>query len=100
MWRAEDSAVGVTAEPGGGYETKVTTSEGKVVSEEEFLDTVPKEIRDDYGALLDYYTIGELEDFRAENGDKVIPMMAETELGYSYSKDRIKDNVKVRGGKR
>lgn len=75
-----------------GYETKVTTSDGKVVSEEEFLDTVPEEIRDDYGALLDYYTIGELEDFRSENGDQIIPMMAETELGFSYSKDRIGDD--------
>lgn len=66
--------------------------------EEEFLETVPKEIRNDYEALLNYYTIAELENFRAENGDQIIPMMCESELGYSYSKHRSEDDAEEATG--
>lgn len=49
------------------------------------LDQIPAEIRDDYEQLLDYYTVEELEEFRNEHGDHVIPMICEYELGYSYA---------------
>ncbi len=71
-----------------GWLDDMVAAGGKALSEERFLDTVPKEIRDCYEALLDYYTVGELESLRAENGDKAIPMMCEAELGFSYSKYR------------
>lgn len=63
-------------------ETKTET----VIDENNFdIDQIPWEIRDDYECLLDYYTIAELEDLRADYGDRVIPQMCETELGFSYS---------------
>ena len=83
-----------------GWLDDVVAAGGKALSEERFLDTVPKEIRDCYEALLDYYTVGELESLRAENGDKAIPMMCEAELGFSYSKYRKDGGKAWRGGDR
>lgn len=80
-----------------GYGAEARAADGRAISEERFLDTVPEEIRDDYEALLDYYTVGELEDFRAGNGDKAIPMMCEAELGFSISKYGTRDNAEVQG---
>lgn len=45
--------------------------------------TVPENIRDDYGGLLDYYTVSELEEWRADYGDQIIPRICETEFGCS-----------------
>lgn len=65
----------------------VTKTEEKTtfVSEEDFLESLPEEIRYDYGALMDYYTIDELEQFRTAWGDRIIPTMCENELGFSYA---------------
>lgn len=72
--------------------------DGLSMEEDEFQETVPEEIRDDYGELLNYYTITELENFRTENGDQIIPMMCESELGYSYSKYRSEEEEASEGG--
>lgn len=77
------------------YGTKARTADRRTISEKEFLDTVPEEIMDDYEALLDYYTVGELEDFRAGNGDKAIPMMCEEELGFSISKYKATNSMEA-----
>lgn len=54
---------------------------------EEFdLKDVPANIRPEYQLLLDYgyYTVDELEDIRAEQGDAAIVMLAESEFGDDY----------------
>lgn len=48
------------------------------------LKKVPEDIRDEYAALLDFYTEGELEALRKEHGDNVIRMLFESELGDYY----------------
>lgn len=48
------------------------------------LTKIPKDIRDEYEMLLDYYTPEELDELRAEQGDRVIPMLAESEFGEDY----------------
>lgn len=48
------------------------------------LKKVPADIRDEYAALLDFYTEGELEALRKEHGDNVIRMLFESELGDYY----------------
>ncbi len=76
--------------------TKTVTTESKtIISEKNFdIDSIPSEIRDDYEALLDFYTVSELEQYRMEMGDAVIPMLAESEFGYSYTNDgRMYDEV-------
>lgn len=54
-----------------------------LAEEHAFLKTVPENIRDDYEALLDYYTVRELEEWRADYGDQIIPRICETEFGCS-----------------
>lgn len=51
------------------------------VDEDAFLKDVPDHIRDEYAALLDFYSIEELEYHRKENGDNVIIMLFESEFG-------------------
>lgn len=48
------------------------------------LKKVPEEIREEYVALLDFYTEGELENIRKEHGDNAIIMLFESELGDYY----------------
>lgn len=48
------------------------------------LKKIPEDIRDEYAALLDFYTEGELEALRKEHGDNVIHMMFESELADYY----------------
>lgn len=48
------------------------------------LTKIPKDIRDEYEMLLDYYTPEELEELRAENGDRAVQMLAESEFGDGY----------------
>lgn len=45
---------------------------------------VPADIRPQYEALLDFYSVDELEEFRAEQGDSAIIMLAESEFGDDY----------------
>ena len=54
-----------------------------VVDDPELLG-VPKEIREEYAALLDYYSEDELEEIRAEFGDNAIVSMFQSEFGASY----------------
>jgi len=49
------------------------------------IKQIPADIRSHYKALLDFYTADELEEFRAEQGDRVIKLLAEAELGNDYS---------------
>ena len=48
---------------------------------ERVLSKIPEDIREEYEALLDYYSVDELEDCRAEHGDRYIPMLYESEFG-------------------
>lgn len=48
------------------------------------LDSIPEDIREEYFALLDFYSPKELESIRAEMGDAGIKMMAEAEFGDDY----------------
>ena len=48
------------------------------------LTKIPKGIRDEYEMLLDYYTSEELDELRAEQGDQIISMLAESEFGDDY----------------
>ena len=75
----------------------IETADGKILTETEFLRTVPEDIRDDYEALLDYYTIGELEDYRIANGDQIIPLLCETELGFSSRGEKTTGGDEVDG---
>ena len=42
---------------------------------------LPEDIREEYGALLDYYTVEELEGYRMDYGDGMILQLFETEFG-------------------
>ena len=50
------------------------------------LKDVPESIRPEYELLLDYayYSVEELEAIRAEQGDRAIQMLAESEFGDDY----------------
>lgn len=48
------------------------------------ISKIPASIRDEYEMLLDFYTAEELEEIRAEQGDRAIQMLAESEFGDSY----------------
>lgn len=48
------------------------------------LSKIPKDIRMEYKMLLDFYSPGELEEIRAEQGDRAILMLAESEFGDDY----------------
>lgn len=54
------------------------------IDEEKILETLPEDIVDEYFALLDFYTVEELEELRAENGDAVISMLCQSEFGDDY----------------
>ena len=45
------------------------------------LEGLPQGIREEYGALLDYYTVEELEGYRRDYGDRMIPQLFEAEFG-------------------
>lgn len=60
---------------------KESASSTITVDEGAFLKDVPDHIRDEYAALLDFYSIEELEYHRKENGDNVIAMLFESEFG-------------------
>lgn len=67
----------------GGYGTAAKKS---VLDEpdDEILDNVPAEILDEYYALLDFYSVEELEEIRAEQGDRAITMLCQSEFGDDY----------------
>lgn len=44
----------------------------------------PDDLRDEYIALLDYYSKEELDAIRAEHGDQFISMLFESEFGEDY----------------
>lgn len=48
-----------------------------------YLKDVPKEIRDEYEELLDFYTASELDALREEHGDNIIHNLYRSEFGYS-----------------
>lgn len=48
------------------------------------LKKLPMDIKIDYRMLLDYYTVKELEELRTEEGDYIIPLLAQTEYGDDY----------------
>lgn len=56
----------------GGFFRRHYTSESK---------DIPHEIRDEYEALLDYYSATELDALREEHGDNIIHGLYETEIG-------------------
>lgn len=45
---------------------------------------LPEDIRQEYEALLDYYTVEELEEYRAGYGDRMIPQLFVSEFGGAY----------------
>ena len=47
----------------------------------QILETLPETIRDEYEALLEFYSTDELEFLRAENGDSIILEMFRSEFG-------------------
>lgn len=47
-------------------------------------DDIPEDIREEYFALLDFYSPEELNQFREEMGDAGIKMLAESEFGDDY----------------
>lgn len=49
-----------------------------------FLKKVPEEIREEYEALLDFYSIEELEEYRMDYGDRSIAMLFESDFGVSF----------------
>ena len=48
------------------------------------MDSIPEDIRDEYFALLDFYSPEELESVRAEMGDAGISMLCQSEFGDDY----------------
>ena len=58
---------------------------------DEIPNDVPDTIIDEYMALLDYYSVEELEEIRKENGDYAITMLCQSEFGDSYW-DKFKNN--------
>lgn len=64
-------------------DVKVPTRTIPVAGEPDPL-AIPKEIREEYMALLDYYSEDELDEVRAEFGDGYIKLMFESEFGASY----------------
>lgn len=51
---------------------------------DEIPDDIPEDILDEYYALLDFYSIEELESIRAENGNNAITMLCQSEFGDDY----------------
>lgn len=45
------------------------------------LEGLPQGIREEYRILLDYYTVEELEGYRRDYGDRMIPQLFEAEFG-------------------
>ncbi len=75
------------------YEDGLYTSDMQKI-----LKTLPKNIKEPYKRLMDYYAVDELEEMRKENGDRVIPMLFESEFGMSY--EQMQKNEIRRGGTR
>lgn len=65
--------------------------------EEKVLKKLPEDIREEYEALLDFYTVGELEEYRTEMGDMVIHQLFETE--FSDIPPQPKEEPAKRGGR-
>ena len=53
---------------------------------------IPREIRKEYEALLDFYTSGELEALREEYGDNIIPTLFDSEFS-SYFDNTVANDV-------
>ena len=72
----------------GGYSSGKSTKNVPLtqaeIDEEEALKNVPADILVEYYALLDFYTVEELEAIRAESGDKAITMLCQSEFGDDY----------------
>lgn len=49
-------------------------------SEKKELKSIPEDIQEEYEVLLNFYTIDELEEIRADNGDNAIMMLFESEF--------------------
>ena len=58
--------------------------DGYDYDEDKIPDDIPDTIIDEYEALLDYYSVEELEEIRKENGDYAITMLCQSEFGDSY----------------
>ena len=75
---------------GGWWDGYTNWHGGKVLplhdDEDYDLKDIPESIRPEYELLLDYgyYSVEELEEIRAEQGDKTIQMLAESEFGDDY----------------
>lgn len=54
------------------------------VADPDVLENIPKELWDEYLALLDFYSSEEIEQFRAEMGDNAIRLLCEAEFGDDY----------------
>lgn len=67
----------------GGYGTAAKKSDLEDL-DGEMPDDVPAEIIDEYYALLDFYSVEELEAIRAEQGDRAISMLCQSEFGDDY----------------
>lgn len=65
--------------------------------EEKVLKKLPEDIREEYEALLDFYTVEELEEYRTEMGDAVIHQLFETE--FSDIHPQLKEEPAKRGGR-
>lgn len=64
--------------------------------EEKVLKKLPEDIREEYEALLDYYTVSELEEYREAMGDNAIHRLFEIE--FSYLPSQPKEEVNNGGG--
>lgn len=70
-----------------GLKPKKSETELIGIEDDPELKEIPLEIREEYAALLDYYTIDELEEIRAEMGDNGIAMLFESEIGEFYGEE-------------
>ncbi|MEG1563828.1 MAG: hypothetical protein RR365_08890 [Bacteroides sp.] len=70
---------------GWGYHPgKKSSVELMLLEDDPELKGIPADIREEYAALLDFYSAEELEQFREELGDQAISMLFESELGEDY----------------
>ena len=73
--------IGIT---GGLGSAKAPAEEDDFDEGEVDMDSIPEDIRDEYFALLDFYSPEELESVRAEMGDAGISMLCQSEFGDDY----------------
>lgn len=67
-------------------------------SGEKILEELPEDICEEYGALLDYYTVEELEECRVGYGDRMILQLFESEFsGTAYPRPKEERMTKQKG---